>query len=259
MLDIKDISLILLIFAVVYLYYKTRNIKSSENFTTTSSVSEQINDYYKVDLDAMRNLGSISQSILNNNDTLIIPSNITKIKNLEVDGDVKFINKDNNIMEIFPQYMIMAWYNFDDTTHPIPKGWAPCDGNYYIIGTDGRFMLVDEYYPNKIKTPDLRGRVIVGSGIGKDESGNLLTERKLNDFGGEEKHILTINEIPSHDHTGIPRPADNCFRGGECDGSRTHVSGSKNTNKTGGNSDGTTQPHNNMQPYYVISYIIKLL
>lgn len=67
-----------------------------------------------------------------------------------------------------PSGIVCMW---SGTSNNIPNGWLLCDGN------NG--------------TPDLRDRFIVGAG--KDYN--------VGNTGGEVNHILTINEMPSHNHT----------------------------------------------------------
>ena len=52
------------------------------------------------------------------------------------------------------------------------------------------------YTSGKFFIPDLRGRMAVGAGTGRG-----LSTRTLGDFGGEESHVLSLSEIPSHSHT----------------------------------------------------------
>jgi microcystin-dependent protein len=135
-----------------------------------------------------------------------------------------------------------------------------------------------------MQTPDLRGRFILGSGVGgKDINNKDLTERVLNTKGGVESHTLTTNEIPSHTHTHIdrmlPQPHANVpseeplfsniglkivdsatstnWGAGFWQG---YESASKNiwgkTDNTG--SSGNGDAHNNMPPFYVLTYIMKL-
>lgn len=157
---------------------------------------------------------------------------------------------------IIPRGAIIMWYG------PIvPVGWLLCDG------TNG--------------TPDLRGRFVLGSGNGAG-----LTDRKLNDKGGEENHTLDITEIPSHYHqmyTGYF--SSDGFSGPIFDtngsptntatlyGSNVGGSGSKTDSNNqistvlAGTSGSIGTPgsapasvgkfHNNMPPYYVLSYIMK--
>ena len=61
-----------------------------------------------------------------------------------------------------------------------PKGWVLCDGSV-VAG---------------VATPDLRGRFVLGAGNGQG-----LTPRAMNQRGGEEAHVLTSAEIPSHAHS----------------------------------------------------------
>ena len=86
---------------------------------------------------------------------------------MTIEGTLK-VNK----LNILPRGCIIA---FNSIIFGIPDGWLLCDGTK--------------------NTPDLRGRFILGAGQGKD-----LTDRKLNDQGGTEKHILSESEIPTHTH-----------------------------------------------------------
>lgn len=132
---------------------------------------------------------------------------------------------------------------FDSSGHPVDgrKGisipdWHICDG------TTG--------------TPDLRGRFILGSSA----------EYADGSSGGEKTHTLTIDEMPSHNHTyrfdansnpewgiGLRKDESEMDRSTYTNG----ISGRAHTmliNNTGGG-----QAHNNMPPYYALSYIMKLL
>lgn len=50
--------------------------------------------------------------------------------------------------------------------------------------------------PSKFRIPDQKGRMLIGAGTGTG-----LTNRVLGTLYGEESHLLTIAEMPSHNHT----------------------------------------------------------
>lgn len=134
----------------------------------------------------------------------------------------------NNSFNIIPRGIIIA---FNGTE--IPYGWALCDG------TNG--------------TPDLRGRFILGFD-------NKKNTNKLFQFGGEEAHTLNIAEIPQHSHT----YAINAGPGGFLTGATAGGKGYASAMNTGIGGDMTYLnpskglPHNNMPPFYVVAFIMKL-
>jgi microcystin-dependent protein len=252
-LTIQDIAIIILILVVVYLLFRSNSC--SENFDTNDS-----------NTDALQNLGKISKEIMTANGTLTIPANTTKIPgNLIVDGDITFTSKNTKMMNIFPQFMVIAWANTI-----IPKGWAMCDGNMYTLDVNGNAIIS----ASGIKSPDLRGRFILGSGNGIN-----LASRKMNEMGGEENHTLAISEIPGHAHTVLY----NFGLWSSCkDGEGSMPCGSNNTRPTNVitdyknplnntntqygdrtkpadvNGNYPSAPHNNMPPFYALLYIMKL-
>lgn len=147
-----------------------------------------------------------------------------------------------------------------------PSGWHFCDGSeldrttyvdlFDVIGTT--FGIGDG--STTFNLPDLRGRVPVG--VGQQTGG---TDFVLADTGGEETHVLTVGELASHSHTdtghthtttnslilgtSAPPPLDalgpNPFPA---------TSGSGNASLTNTGSD---DPHNNLQPFIALNYIIK--
>jgi microcystin-dependent protein len=136
-----------------------------------------------------------------------------------------------------------------------PAGWAICDGSQ--------------------GTPDLRGRFVLASGTGSG-----LTTRTLGQTGGEQSHVLTAAELPSHSHTGSGSTssggghAHTYYSGhGSQSGiaSGSHNAGeigytdTYNTTSSGGDhnhsvsltvsSSGSGSAHNIMPPYYVLAFI----
>lgn len=145
-----------------------------------------------------------------------------------------------------------------------PAGWLICDGRsvsstdfpelYAVIGT------TYGGYGSNFQLPDLRGRFPVGKDVG--------TFSTLGGKGGEEKHTLTIAEMPAHQHSGNDRAwhdkqkrnGQQWFAGLNHDGG-SWMSNAANdglTNQdTATGTTGSGQPHNNLPPYVVINYIIK--
>jgi microcystin-dependent protein len=136
------------------------------------------------------------------------------------------------------------------------QGWLACDGKpvkydeyrelFRVIGR--AFGAPDSLSFN---LPDLRGRVAVGAGSGK-----ALKARNLAEKGGEEEHTLTISEMPIHKHTwqGVraDRNDDYGFGGSE---KNVHRASGQSVNDVCQNA-GQGWPHNNMQPFLVVNYII---
>jgi microcystin-dependent protein len=153
-------------------------------------------------------------------------------------------------------------------TVKIPMTWLSCDGSavsramypdlYALVGTsygagDGSTTF---------NLPDFRGRVVLGAG-----QGTGLTARAIGAIGGEEAHQLTVAELAAHNHTSpghnhnlISNPAGYATGANAqnvaCTAAAGQYAGQLSTaiiNSTGGNG-----AHNNMQPYGVALWIIKV-
>lgn len=147
-----------------------------------------------------------------------------------------------------------------------PQGWAFCDGQLLAISeNDALFSLIGTTYGGDGETtfglPDLRGRLPVHQGTGPD--GTSYTTGQV---AGVETVTLTSQQIPAHRH---PLVVDGDL--GNQSSAKDHVLARSNTvdayvnrppdlqlsaqavSSTGGN-----QPHENVQPYLCISFIISL-
>lgn len=131
--------------------------------------------------------------------------------------------------DLIPRGVIVMWHG-----STAPQGWALCDGQ------NG--------------TPDLRGRFVLASG-----QGNNLTGRSWTQTGGAETHILQPGEMPSHNH--YTTFAHNGWPDGSGDRDNNnyimHPSRGANANFYTSSSGGGAA-HNNMPPFYVLAYIMKL-
>ena len=104
-----------------------------------------------------------------------------------------------------------------------------------------------DFSANKtIALPDLRGRSPLGTGQGIG-----LTTRAHGGTGGAETHQLTESELASHTHdiTGSSSSSSGLRIGMF----RVNTARSNTTTSTGGD-----QPHNNMQPWLAIRFIVRL-
>ena len=145
-----------------------------------------------------------------------------------------------------------------------PRNWALCDGQLLPINQNqALFSILGTTYGGDGRTnfglPDLRGRVPIHAGNGPG-----LTPRTLGAKGGEEAHVLTVQEMPSHTHTLNARNQ----RGNTNIPSGNVLARKKNFYSTqpqnailSNGAIGTTgggQAHNNMPPFQALNYIICL-
>ena len=143
-----------------------------------------------------------------------------------------------------PKGLIAMWSGL---ISEIPNGWALCDG------TNG--------------TPNLKDRFIMGA----------TTDATINKTGGQNEVTLTIDELPSHAHTGSTNSAgahthDLRIDGKEDDsGTRVRRAGSASswriiTIPSAGNhthtialdNTGGGLPHENRPAYYTLAFIMKV-
>ncbi len=124
-----------------------------------------------------------------------------------------------------PPGTVVMWWNASKSP---PPGWAFCDG------TNG--------------VPDMRGVFPLGWG-----------NRGVNVTGGAETVALNINQIPSHSHNFshyVSHSGGNCDEGGAiscADNYQWNNGANRQTTSTGAGA-----AHENMPPYIVMKFIVKL-
>lgn len=150
-------------------------------------------------------------------------------------------------------------YNF------APRGWAFCAGQVLPIAQNtALFSLLGTTYGGNGQStfclPDLRGRVPVMAGTAPDQTYDL------GELAGVETLSLLVTQMPSHGHgTSVSTVV------GDQISPENHLPASTQTWKpysttapntsliaTAVQNSGGGQPHDNMQPYLVINYIIAL-
>ncbi|KAM9991253.1 hypothetical protein ACTFIZ_004665 [Dictyostelium cf. discoideum] len=81
----------------------------------------------------------------------------------------------------------------------IPDGWSLCDGApLNKLTYPELYQHIRDTFgssEHEFSKPDFRGRCPIGAGNGVG-----LTNRVIGSKGGEENHLLTVSELPSHDH-----------------------------------------------------------
>jgi microcystin-dependent protein len=147
-----------------------------------------------------------------------------------------------------------------------PRGWAFCQGQILSIAQNtALFSLLGTTFGGNGQTtfalPDYRGRVPVGTGQGPG-----LPSMNLGQLGGEPTHTLIITEMPAHNHQfSLPASTSDSTAknpSGNVPGATANpVYGAASTINAAmapGSSGiaGGSQPHNIMQPYIGMNFII---
>jgi len=145
-----------------------------------------------------------------------------------------------------------------------PRGWAFCNGQLLPIAQNtALFSLIGTTYGGDGRTttalPNLQGRAPMHPGGGPG-----LTIRRLGEKGGNTTVTLTEAQMPQHTHTLQAteeevdrRTPENRFlaEGEQIYGTATNLGNMANGSLT---ANGGSQPHNNMQPFLAVNFIVAL-
>jgi microcystin-dependent protein len=147
-----------------------------------------------------------------------------------------------------------------------PRGWALCNGALLPIAQNqALYALLRTTYGGDGRTtfalPNLCGRAVLGS----DFNGSY----RLGQAAGAETVTLQVAQLPSHVHgieatttqggTRVVNPGNRLFGANTFPAMSIFAAQSANVPLALGTNialEGGSQPHNNMQPYLVINYVI---
>lgn len=147
-----------------------------------------------------------------------------------------------------------------------PFGWAFCNGQMLSIAQNNAlYNLLGTTYGgdgvNNFGLPDLQGRVPVHQGQAQSGSNYVLGQKS-----GSETVTLTVSQIPSHSHTAVGMSSGNAttnplnatwgnsgINNKSFGPTANATMNARSLSMTGGN-----QPHDNLMPFLVISFIISL-
>ncbi len=142
-----------------------------------------------------------------------------------------------------------------------PAGWAFCSGQLLpISGNDALFNLIGTTYGGDGQTtfalPNLQGRLAV------HQTGGFV----MGQAGGSETVTLTTAQLPAHSHPflaslnpgGQRNPTGNALATAVAGSAYVQSSPTTALDAQSIQGDGGSQPHDNMQPYECVSFIISL-
>lgn len=177
-----------------------------------------------------------------------------------------YLNDDMDILDaaipaILPTGIIFPYGGLTE-----PSGFLFCYGQSLLTATYPDLFAVFVYTYGgagaSFNLPDLRGRAVAG----RDDMGGVSADRltglpggvngdTLGGSGGEQSHQLTIAELASHQHLAATGQFYLSVVGASsivASGSGGGVTTNSGTDATGGNA-----AHNNVQPTFILNYIVK--
>jgi microcystin-dependent protein len=150
-----------------------------------------------------------------------------------------------------------------------PSGWATCDGQTMAISEyETLFQLIGTTYGGDGQTtfnlPNLAGRAVVHQG------NNGTSTYVIGQSGGVTNVTLTTGQMTAHSHTVVAEGSAANTTSGSPNNAVYGTTGSTKIYSAAAHSanlhamapllatQGGSQPHDNMQPYLAVTYIISL-
>lgn len=264
-MNIKNIFITIII---LWLFFTQLN---KEEKMSNTDIKKIITEVYQADIQSIRNLSKLANDLTSSN-KLKIPGG------LHVDGP----------FNLLPKGTIVA---FNGTNAPV--GWAVCDGRtvngYKTPDLRGRFIRMHtngkvtgnyKNFPMNVK------EYHIGKGYSQTNKVTYIAKQNFNEHGGSDFVKLDVKELPQHNHTmnhagnHTHKYADAYFAeawgnyskyGNRLPGSNKGTDGDNkafavtNTTQASGNhvhkinNTGSGQSHNNTPPYYVLTWIVKVI
>lgn len=247
------------------------HIKGNDTIVAIEGISSSILSFYPTTY-SNGEKGAISINSTNSNKINISNNYIGGNVQVEVGNGASFNVVGGKVYEygipVVSPGMIMMWYG---SINSIPTGWGLCNGNTYFK-VDGT---------GTITTPNLSSQFVVGAGgaynvaqTGGATKDTLTTDNfpihnhnfsASNSSGGSHRHLIywsdktsggsPVGDMLEFENDGVGADGSLYTNNGVYDGYHTH-NFSFTTNSTGGS--GNNLVIDNLPPYYVLCYIMKL-